>query len=67
MSGCTVVSDKRRSSLLQHQGGYVLLTANKSPEYNEIPPDKMWGKLYSTTWTSVVRGMQGRSEPLNEF
>jgi hypothetical protein len=29
---------------LQHQGCYVLLTANKSPEYNEIPPDKMCGK-----------------------
>jgi len=28
----------------QHQGGYVLLTPNKSPEYNEIPPDKVWEK-----------------------
>ena len=28
----------------QHQGGYVLLTANKSPECKEIPPDKVWEK-----------------------
>jgi hypothetical protein len=30
----------------QHQGAYVLLTANtsKSPECKEIPPDKVWEK-----------------------
>jgi hypothetical protein len=28
----------------QHQSSYVLLAANKSPECNEILPDKVWEK-----------------------
>jgi hypothetical protein len=44
----------------QHQGGYVLLTANKSPVCKEIPPDKVWEKSSTIQlgllWCEVCRG-----------
>jgi hypothetical protein len=37
---CPLINKDRLSS--KHGGGYVLVTANKSPKWNQIQPDKTW-------------------------
>jgi len=44
MDTCKVLSVRCQCGQLQHQGGYDLLTANESPNGNQIQPDKMWEK-----------------------
>jgi len=44
----------------QHQGAYALLTPNKSPEYNEIPPDKVWEE--AVQYNLAFYGARGAGE-----
>ena len=43
----------------QSQGGYVILTAIKSPSWNQIRPDKMWEKHYFAFSTVRYAGERG--------
>jgi len=52
----SVISENHISS--QRQGCYVLLTANKSHNWNQIQPHKMWKKKWITTLPTVLQGLQ---------
>ena len=52
MSGCSVVSDKRRPHL-------VTTSRRLSPKLNQIPPDKMWGKAIKYNFAFCTAGAAG--------
>ena len=47
MSGCSVVSDKRRSPLFTPERWLRNLTVNKSPNLNHVQPGKMQEEQYT--------------------
>jgi len=56
MSICKYLNVRLRYSVtsedhlsLQHQGCSVLLTVNKSPDWNHIQPDRIWEERWNTT------------------
>jgi len=44
MSGFRAVSDREGQLFSQHQGGYALLAANTSPNWNLPQPEMIWEK-----------------------